>query len=104
MSIDDILSQVFVIMHTHINIYILTTHTYPHTYINNVLPIVYYNSCHLVISSYQKSYQEHFDISLNYKILEIYCYSKKKNDKSIQFTVQKVITPVRFRQQPELLD
>ena len=72
-SDDDILSQVFVIMHKYIYIYI---HTYP----QKVSPTVYY-SCHLVIPNYHKSYQQYFNILLNYTILEIYCYQKKKINK-----------------------
>ena len=91
-SVDDILSQVFILMHTHIHIYIhIYSHTHtPHTCIHNVLTAVYY-SCHLMISSYQKSYQQYFDILLNYKNLEIYCYKMKK------------IIPTNFRQQLDLL-
>ena len=51
-------------------IYILT-YTHTQTNIYKFLPTVYY-SCHLVISSYHKSYQQNFDILLNYKKLELY--------------------------------
>ena len=80
-SIDNILSQVFIIMHTYIHIYIYThthIHTHPHTHTNKFLPTVYYRG-HLVITSYHKSYQPYFDILLNYTKLEIYCYKRKKN-------------------------
>ena len=75
-SIDDILSQVY----NHVHIY---AHTYTHIHIHTptnlhkVLPAVYY-SCHSVISSCHESYQQNFDILLNYKQLVIYCYKKEK--------------------------
>ena len=55
-SVDDILLQVFIIVHTYIHIYI---HTYTHTHTNThkVLPREYY-SRHLLISSYHKSDQQ----------------------------------------------
>ena len=46
---------------THAHIY-----AHLHTYRHKVLPAVYYSS-HLVIFSYNKSYQQYFDILLNYK-------------------------------------
>ena len=60
----------------HIHTYILNTHTHI-LYTRKVLPTVYYR-CHLVIFSYQKSYQQYFDILLNYQKLEIYRYKRKK--------------------------
>ena len=78
-SVDDILSQLFILMHTHVHIY-----TYTHTHIRHTAHwhtqsfVCRYYSCHLMISSYHESYQQYFDISLNYKNLEIYCYKKKK--------------------------
>ena len=67
-SVDDILSKVFMMIHTYIHIYIHTGwHTHTHTLIHmTFLPTVYY-SCHLVVFSYYKSYQQYFHILLNYK-------------------------------------
>ena len=68
-------------MHTYTYIYRYThKHTHTPTQLHTLLPTVYY-SCHLVISSYHKSYQQYFDILLDYKKVEIYCYEKKKINK-----------------------
>ena len=48
-------------------------HTEPHIYRHKVLHLVYY-SCNLVISSYQMSYQQYFNILLNYVKQEVYYY------------------------------
>ena len=65
-SVDDILSQAYnnayIYRHTHIL-------TCIHTKVHKVL-LTIYNSCRLVIWSYHKSYQQCFDILLNYKKLE----------------------------------
>ena len=55
-SIDDVLSQVFIIIHKYI-------HIYSHTSTHNVLPTVYYN-CHLLKSSSKKSCLQYFDIKI----------------------------------------
>ena len=63
-SVYDILSQVFMIIHIYIYIYTYIhshANTLSHTYKHKVWPIVYY-SCHLVISSYHSSYQQYFNI------------------------------------------
>ena len=68
-----------VIMHTYIHIRIDTnSHTHTPTYLHKVLPTVCYG-CHFVISSYQKSYQQYFDILLDYQKVQVYCYKKIKN-------------------------
>ena len=75
-SVDIILSQVHNNAHIYTHIH---THTHLHTrQTHKVLPAVYY-SCHLVISSYRKSYQQYHDNLLNYKKLEISCYKNKKS-------------------------
>ena len=53
-------------------------HLHTRTDTPTVFPTVYY-SCRLVISSYHKLYQKYFDILLNYKILKLFCYQKKKD-------------------------
>ena len=65
------LTYIYAPIHTH-----LLTYTHPHIYIHKVLTKVYLSS-HLVISSYHMSSQQYFDILLNYKKPEIYCYKKK---------------------------
>ena len=62
-------------MHIHI-----LTNTHTPTHLHKLLPTVYY-SCHLVVSSYHKSYKQYFDILLDYKKVETYCYKKKKISK-----------------------
>ena len=62
--------HIYIYTHSH-------THTHTHTYIHTILPTVYY-SCHLVVSSYHKSYLQYFDILLNYIKLQTFCYKKKK--------------------------
>ena len=58
MSVHDILSQVFAIMHIYIHYTYKKKHAHtlkhPHTYTHKVFLAVYY-SCHLVISGYHKS-------------------------------------------------
>ena len=77
--VDDILSQVYKNAHIYTQAYTYT-HKHTPTHLHKVLPTVYY-ICHLVISNYHKFYQQYFDILLNYKVLDIYCYKKKKINK-----------------------
>ena len=70
--VDDILSQVYKNAHIYTQAYTYT-HIHTPTHLHKVLPTVYY-ICHLVISNYHKFYQQYFDILLNYKVLDIYCY------------------------------
>ena len=77
--VDDILSQVYKNAHIYTQAYTYT-HKHTPTHLHKVLPTVYY-VCHLVISNYHKFYQQYFDILLNYKVLDIYCYKKKKINK-----------------------
>ena len=62
----------YIYTHTHTHI-----HTRQHTYTHTVLPGVQYG-CHLVRSSYLKSYKQYFDFLLNYKIRESYYFKRKK--------------------------
>ena len=55
--------QIYTHIHTNMLPY---THPHTHSYTLTVLPAVYY-SCHLMVSSYHKSYQQYLDILLNYK-------------------------------------
>ena len=64
-------------MHMYIHMHIFS-HTQVHTYRHKVLPTLY-DSCYLVLSSYHKSYQQYFDILLNYTKSENYCCRKNKN-------------------------
>ena len=60
--------------HIHINI-----HTYSHThttFLHKALSKIYYK-CGLVISGYHKSYQQYFDILLNYIKLEKFIAIKR---------------------------
>ena len=60
--------------HIHINI-----HTYSHThttFLHKALSKIYY-ICGLVISGYHKSYQQYFDILLNYIKLEKFIAIKR---------------------------
>ena len=68
--LDDILQSTYIYIYTYTRIHI-------HTHLHKVLPTIYYSCC-LVISIYRKSYQQYFDILLNYKKLEIDCYIKNK--------------------------
>ena len=90
-------AYIYTYIHTSILTYTLThTLTWITFCLQYTIVVIWW---YLVITSLTNN----TDISLNYKKLELYCYKKKKKDKSIQFTEQKVITPVRFRQQPDLL-
>ena len=73
-SVDDILSLVYNNAHIYIHAYSDTLTT---THLHKVLPPLYY-SCHFVISSHHKSYQQYFEILLNYEKPEIYRYKKKE--------------------------
>ena len=74
--VDDVFSYVYnnAQIYRHIITHI-PTNTNPQ-YLHKVLPTVYY-SYHLLISS-RKSYQQYFDILLNYEQLEIYWHKQKK--------------------------